>query len=84
MRKRHWGAALASLMIVGLGQIIKGEGEKGLKMLLTFYLAFPALAYVSLLINAYLFLLVLGLLLISAAVVWIYNIWDALTHETIL
>jgi len=84
MQKKHWGAALASFLIIGLGQILKGDGKKGLKMLLTFYFAFPALAYFSLLINAYLFLLMLGLILISATILWIYNIWDALAHETIL
>lgn len=84
MHKKHWGAALASFFIIGLGQIIKGEGEKGLKMLLTFYFAFPLLVYLSLLINAYLFLLALSLVLISATVLWLYNLWDAFAHETIL
>ena len=73
--------ALASFFIVGLGQIIKGESKKGLLLILVFYLALPALIYFSLLISAYLFLLVLGVALISGIILWVYNVWDALTHE---
>ena len=73
--------ALASFFIVGLGQIIKGESKKGLLLILVFYLGLPALIYFSLLISAYLFLLVLGVALISGIILWVYNVWDALTHE---
>ena len=64
------------------GQIIKGEGDKGLKMMLIFYFALPSAVYVSLLLNAYLFLLALGTALFSGIILWGYNIWDAFTHET--
>jgi hypothetical protein len=76
--KKHWSEALASLLIVGLGQIIKKEGDKGLKMMLYFYLGLPTMIYVSLLINGYLFLLVLFFAFLSGMILWIYNVWDAL------
>jgi len=84
MKSKHWLDAVASFFIVGLGQILKGEGKKGLKLLLTFYFVLPVLIYVSLLINAYLFLLVFGLSVISAIILWVYSIWDALKHEAIV
>lgn len=84
MKRKHWVAALISFFIVGLGQIVKGEGKKGLLLLLTFYFFLPALIYFTLMINAYLFLFTLGLSIIFGIILWGYNIWDALTHETIL
>ena len=77
-RKKHWPEALASLLVVGLGQIVKKEGDKGLKMMLYFYLGLPTMIYVALLINGYLFLLVLAFALLSGTILWIYNVWDAL------
>jgi hypothetical protein len=76
--KKHWPEALASLLVVGLGQIVKKEGDKGLKLMLYFYLGLPTMIYVSLLINGYLFLLVLAFALLSGIILWIYNVWDAL------
>ena len=76
--KKHWLEALASLLVVGLGQIVKKEGDKGLKMMLYFYLGLPTMIYVSLMINGYLFLLVLAFALLSGLVLWLYNVWDAL------
>lgn len=76
--------ALASIFVVGLGQILKGEGEKGLKLILVFYFFLPAAVYVSLILNAYLFLIVLGLALMAGIVLWAYNIRDAYIHETVI
>lgn len=84
MKDKHWPEALASCLIVGLGQIIKGEGARGLKLMLTFYFFFPIAIYVSLLINGYLFLLTLGLSLVSGIILWAYNVWDAFNHEPIV
>ncbi|MBN3033288.1 MAG: hypothetical protein JW873_04255 [Candidatus Saganbacteria bacterium] len=78
MRKKHRAAAAASFLVVGLGQIIKGDSDKGLKMMLIFYLACPASLYASLLINGYLFLLSLALVIASGLTLWAYNVWDAL------
>lgn len=78
---KHWPEALASLLVVGLGQIIKKEGDKGLKLMLFFYLGIPTAIYVALLINGYLFLLALAIALMSGIILWIYNVWDALNHE---
>ena len=74
----HYLEAVCSFFIVGLGQILKGESQRGVVFLLVFYLALPALAYVALIINAQLFLYVLGLAIISGIMLWIYNIGDAL------
>ena len=82
MKNKRIIEALMSFLVVGLGQIIKGEGDKGLKMMLIFYFALPSAVYVSLLLNAYLFLLALGTALFSGIILWGYNIWDAFTHET--
>lgn len=84
MKKRHVREALASFFVVGLGQILKGEGKKGLNLILIFYFALPSAIYLSLMLNAQLFLLIMGISLISGIIIWIYNIWDALTHETIV
>jgi len=78
MNGKHWLEAIFSVFIVGLGQIIKGEGKKGLILILLFYFTLPAAVYLSLLINPYLFLINLGLALIFGIVLWIYNVWDAL------
>jgi len=83
MKFKYWPEALASLMVVGLGQIIKGEGKKGLLLLLFFYFVLPILVYLSLLINAYFFFFVFSFSLLCGIITWVYNIWDALTHEAI-
>ncbi|OGC34286.1 hypothetical protein A2311_01135 [candidate division WOR-1 bacterium RIFOXYB2_FULL_48_7] len=82
MKQKFWREALASLLIVGLGQIIKGEGEKGLLLLLAFYFAIPLSIYTALTINAYLFVLLLAAGIITELVIWLYNIIDAFKHET--
>jgi hypothetical protein len=70
--------AMCSALVVGLGQIIKGEGEKGVVLLLTFYFVLPAAVYLSLIINPYLFLSVLGFSTIFGIMLWIYSMGDAL------
>ena len=69
--------ALLSFFIVGLGQAIKGETEKGLKFMLLFYFALPAVIYFALFISGGLFLVVSGVGIIFAAIFWIYNLIDA-------
>jgi hypothetical protein len=75
--KLHILQATCSALIVGLGQIIKGETEKGVAILLTFYFFLPAVVYFSLVINPYLFLSVLGFSTIFGIMLWIYSIGDA-------
>jgi hypothetical protein len=82
LRNYPWPRILASVFVVGLGQIFKGESNKGLKLILAFYFVLPALVYLSLAINAYLFLLVLGGALFSGIILWAFNVWDAAAHET--
>ena len=74
----HIIKALCSVLVVGLGQIIKGESEKGVFLLLVFYFVQPAAVYLSLLINPYLFLSVLGFSTIFGIMLWVYSVGDAL------
>ena len=84
MKRKYRAEAVLSFLVVGLGQIIKGDGDKGLKMMLIFYLAMPASLYAALLISGYLFLLVLALVIISGSLLWAYNVWDAFKHEPLV
>lgn len=68
---------MVSFFIAGLGQIIKGDGEKGIKIMLWFYLGLPFLAVLSMILNPYLFLFVLAIIIIVYPVLWAYNIIDA-------
>jgi len=79
--KFYFLEAIFSVGIVGLGQAIKGDGKKGIILLLLFYFALPATIYLSLLINAYLFLSVLGFGMIFAIILWAYNVGDALLRR---
>jgi len=76
-KKKYFFPALSSALIIGLGQILKGDSNKGLKWILFFYLFLPALSYASLLIHGYLFLGVFTFALIVYPIFWIYNILDA-------
>ena len=78
MEEKHFPEAIASLLVVGLGQILKNEGRKGLLLLLTFYFVFPALVYASLIIHPFLFLIVLAFVGVSAIILWGYAVVDAL------
>ncbi|MDD5382095.1 MAG: hypothetical protein PHH60_00340 [Candidatus Margulisbacteria bacterium] len=78
--KPHYLEAFCSCLIIGLGQIIKGEGEKGLVLLLLFYFALPAAAYLALILNGYLFLYTMAFAVIFGIILWLYNIWDALVR----
>lgn len=84
MKRKHWVEALISFFLVGFGQVIKGEGDKGLKLILAFYLVLPSAVYVALIINPYLFLSVLGIAIIAGITLWAYNIFDALNHEPVI
>ncbi|OGB87618.1 hypothetical protein A3H38_06525 [candidate division WOR-1 bacterium RIFCSPLOWO2_02_FULL_46_20] len=76
--KLHYIEASLSLFVVGLGQIIKGEGNKGLLLILTFYLTLPAIVLLSLLLVGNSFPYVLGFVIIFAIILWLYSIADAL------
>ncbi|MDI6731330.1 MAG: hypothetical protein QME05_01950 [Candidatus Margulisbacteria bacterium] len=82
MRKWHYFYGMASLLIVGLGQIIEGESKKGLQIILLVYLAVPLAVFSSLTISGYLFLMVLGISSLFAISVWGYSVWEALTYKT--
>jgi hypothetical protein len=77
----HYFCALCSFFIIGLGQIVKGEGKKGLLLLLAFYFALPVLLGTSLLINGYLFLYMLGAATICAIIIWTYSVGNALLKK---
>ena len=77
----HYLEAICSVFVVGSGQIIKGKGQKGVILLLFFYFALPAAVYLSLLINAHFFVLVLGLAIIFGIMLWVYSVGDALLKK---
>ncbi|MFA6548563.1 MAG: hypothetical protein WCT39_01350 [Candidatus Margulisiibacteriota bacterium] len=79
--KKHYFEAVCSFFVTGLGQIVKGESKKGLKILLFFYFVLPGVVYAALIINGYLFLLVLGLAILTGITLWIYSMWDALCAD---
>lgn len=79
--KLHIFAAIFSALVVGLGQILKGRVKKGVLLLLAFYFFLPAAAYVSLIVNPYLFLSVLGFSIISGIMLWTYGVADALLRK---
>jgi hypothetical protein len=81
VKKRFIWPTVASFLIVGLGQIVKGEGAKGLRLLLAFYFILPALIYLSLMFNAYFFLTTLGFCLVGGIALWTYNLLDAYQYE---
>jgi len=66
-----------SALVAGLGQIMKGDAKKGLKIMVWFYLGFPILIYGALLLNAYVFLLIFAAFVVIYPVVWVMNIIDA-------
>ena len=76
-KKKLYAPAIFSAIVIGLGQIVKGDSEKGLKWLLLAYAAIPMLIYVSFTINSYLFLFLLSLTVVAYPIFWIYNILDA-------
>ena len=79
--KLHVLEALASGIIIGSGQIIKRDTNKGVILLLIFYFVLPTITYLSLLINAKLFPYFLGFAIFSAIILWIYSIMDALIKQ---
>jgi hypothetical protein len=80
-RKKYRLPAAASAAVAGLGQVIKGDAGKGLKIMLWFYLGFPMIIYGSLLLNAYLFLAVFAVFVVLYPVIWAFNIMDAYSTQ---
>ena len=79
--QRYLTPAICSLLIIGMGQIIKGDSDKGLKWILFFYLFYPAVIYASLMVSANLFIFVLGVSVFVYPLFWLYNIYDAYTRN---
>ncbi|MBN2058415.1 MAG: hypothetical protein JW782_06440 [Candidatus Saganbacteria bacterium] len=73
-------AGVCSAAVIGLGQIIKGNGRKGVQLLLLFYFVMPSLVYLSLLVVPSLFPYILGFSIIFAIILWSYNIFDAVVR----
>ena len=78
---KHLKEALLSALVIGLGQIIKGDSGRGLKMILWFYLVLPALLFILLYLNGFLFLIFFTICLFLYPIAWIYNIYDAAKGE---
>ena len=80
-RKKYYVPAFVSAAVAGLGQVFKGDAKKGLKIMLWFYLGFPIIIFGSLLLNAYLFLMVFAVFVVLYPVVWALNIFDAYSTQ---
>jgi TM2 domain-containing membrane protein YozV len=78
MRDLNWGSAFWSVLIIGLGQILKGEGKKGLVLILLFYFTAPMLLFLSLQLGDVIFLTVFSLVVVLEIGLWLYGVWDAL------
>jgi len=70
-----------SALVAGLGQAVKGDAKKGLKIMLWFYMGFPIIIYGSLLLNAYIFLLIFATFIIIYPIIWVLNILDAYSTQ---
>ena len=80
-RKKYYMPAFVSAVVAGLGQVFKGDAKKGFKIMLWFYLGFPIIIFGSLLLNAYLFLLVFAVFVVLYPVIWALNIFDAYSTQ---
>jgi hypothetical protein len=80
-QKKYFLEALASFFVVGLGQLIKGDGQKAVNLLLVFYFVLPALVYCSLLVDSFIFIFVFGCAVLLGLIIWLYNIGDALVRS---
>jgi len=80
-RKIYFFPTIFSIFIIGLGQIIKGDSEKGLKWLLFAYAGIPMIIYTSFIINTYLFLFLLSITVVVYPIFWVYNVLDALSKK---
>lgn len=80
-RKKYYWPAVLSAFIAGFGQIVKGDSKKGLKIMLWFYLGLPIIIFGSLLLNAYLFILVFAVLVLFYPVFWALNVMDAYSSQ---
>ncbi len=83
-RKKFYGPALASTLVAGLGQVLKGDARKGLKLMLWFYMGLPIILVGSLLLNAYLFLVIFAIFVILYPAIWIMNIFDAYSSQRLI
>ena len=81
-RKKYVAPAVASALVAGLGQLIKGDAKKGLKLMLWFYMGMPIIIFGSLLLNAYLFLVVFAAFVVLYPLIWVLNILDAYGYQT--
>lgn len=79
--KNDWNAALASTLVVGLGQILKGRTDKGLFYLLWFYAGLPIVIYISLLVGTIVFVPTISIIIALYPIFWLYNIYDALKRK---
>lgn len=75
--KINYFGGFCSILVVGLGQITKGETNKGVLLLLLFYFVLPSVIYLALMLNGHIFLVVLGLALILGIILWVYSFVDA-------
>lgn len=81
VRKKYLAPAIFSAAVAGLGQIMKGDNKKGLKIMLWFYMGFPVMIVGSFLLNPYIFLMVFAGAVVLYPLFWIMNIIDAYSAQ---
>jgi uncharacterized membrane-anchored protein YitT (DUF2179 family) len=80
-REKYLASAIFSALVAGLGQIVKGEAKKGLKIMIWFYMGMPMLIMATFLLNPYLFLVTLAAFVVIYPAFWAYNIMDAYSKQ---
>jgi len=80
-RKKYLVPALLSVLVAGLGQVVKGDAKKGLRTILWMYMGFPIIIIGSSLLNAYIFLAIFATFVVIYPIIWALNIMDAYSTQ---
>ena len=83
-KERYLWPAIASILVAGSGQILKGEGKRGLKIMIWFYMGLPIIIFGMFMLNPYLFLMAFAAMVVIYPAFWIYNIMDAYSSKAAL
>lgn len=79
--KLNYLAALSSVFIAGLGQILLGQTNNGIRVMLGFYFLLPGIIYLSLLVPSPIIIFIVSSSIFLAAILWVYSIIGALFYR---
>lgn len=80
-RKRYVMPAILSFFVAGLGQIVKGNGRRGVRIMIWFYMGMPVLILGAFLLHPLIFLVTLAGAVVLYPLIWLYNISDAYSSQ---